>query len=280
MGSSDRIGDKTIADFGVQWNTYRDNEGFYGSQQLFADILGPLLSQDDIAGRDVADIGSGTGRIVRMLLNAGARRVVAVEPSAAFEVLVANLRPFQDQVKFVHGPGEALGHAESLDAVFSIGVLHHVPDPDPIVRTAHRSLKPGGRLVVWLYGKEGNRSYILLLSALRLLSKSAPHRLVAGLAWLLYGPLSAYIWLCRWLHLPLRAYMTEVIGKMSPEKRRLVIYDQLNPAYAKYYTRSEARDLLARNGFEEVALHHRHGYSWTVMGTKRGPRPEISKDGA
>jgi SAM-dependent methyltransferase len=270
VSASDQAGNKTISDFGVQWTRYRDNEGFYGSQELFADILGPLLPQQQIAGKDVADIGSGTGRIVRMLLNAGARRVVAVEPSDAFHVLVSNLRSHQEQVDFIHGPGEALPHIGTLDAVFSIGVLHHVPEPDPIVRTAHRALKPGGRLVVWLYGQEGNGAYIMLLRCLRLFAKSAPHWLVAGLAWVLYFPLAIYIRLCKWLPLPLRAYMTEVIGKMSAEKRRLVIYDQLNPAYAKYYTREEARALLVRNGFDEVALYHRHGYSWTVVGTKVG----------
>jgi hypothetical protein len=62
--------------------------------------------------------------------------------------------------------------------------------------------------------------------------------------------------------------MTEVIGRMSPPKRRLVIYDQLNPEYAKYYRREEAIALLADNGFKDVIAYHRHGYSWTVMGAK------------
>jgi hypothetical protein len=55
---------------------------------------------------------------------------------------------------------------------------------------------------------------------------------------------------------------------MPPDKRRLVIYDQLNPAYAKYYTQTEAEQLLARAGFSDVRTYHRHGYSWTVIGTK------------
>lgn len=46
-----------------------------------------------------------------------------------------------------------------------------------------------------------------------------------------------------------------------------MIYDQLNPAYAKYYRRDEARALLEDAGFQDVRLHHRHGYSWTVLGT-------------
>ncbi|MEE8515430.1 MAG: class I SAM-dependent methyltransferase, partial [Alphaproteobacteria bacterium] len=80
--------------------------------------------------------------------------------------------------------------------------------------------------------------------------------------------LAGYIFLCRHITLPTGGYMTEVIGKFSPDKRRLVIYDQLNPAYAKYYRKHEAMALLRDAGFKNIRIHHRHGYSWTVMGEK------------
>jgi ubiquinone/menaquinone biosynthesis C-methylase UbiE len=40
--------------------------------------------------------------------------------------------------------------------------------------------------------------------------------------------------------------MTEVIGRFSRHKRHLVIYDQLNPAYVKYYRQEETRQLFER----------------------------------
>jgi len=267
----DRIRAKTIADFGEQWTRYRDNDGFYGSQKLFEDIVSPLLAANAVAGKRVADIGSGTGRIVRMLLQAGAAHVTAVEPSTAFDVLATNLRDFENKVSLIRATGEMLPPSADFDFVFSIGVLHHVPDPNPIVRAAMQALKPDGQMVVWLYGKEGNGAYLFFLKGLRSVSKTAPHWFLVALTWLLYWPLSLYIVLSRWISLPLHGYMTEVIGKMSPKKRRLVIYDQLNPQYAKYYTRDEAIALLADNGFMDVKAHHRRGYSWTVTGTKRTP---------
>ena len=62
--------------------------------------------------------------------------------------------------------------------------------------------------------------------------------------------------------------MRSVLARFPRDKRRLVIYDQLNPAYAKYYREHEARALLSDAGFRNVRLHHRHGYSWTVIGEK------------
>jgi hypothetical protein len=59
-----------------------------------------------------------------------------------------------------------------------------------------------------------------------------------------------------------------VLAKFPAHVRRLTIYDQLNPAYAKYYTRSEAEALLVEAGFVDVKLYHRHGYSWTAVGTR------------
>ena len=122
--------------------------------------------------------------------------------------------------------------------------------------------------MVWLYGIEGNRFYPALATPLRAITKRLPHRVLVGLCWTVYPLLAAYVAACRVLPLPMRRYMTEHLGRFSRSKRVLTIYDQLNPAYAKYYTRDEALDLLRSGGFSNVQAFHRHGYSWTVVGTK------------
>jgi SAM-dependent methyltransferase len=267
-GMNDRVAERTVADFGQQWTAYRDNRGYYGSLEMWRDMFGPLLSPEDLAGRRVLDIGSGTGRIVAMLLAAGAAHVTAVEPSAAFEVLQENLAAQADRVTFLRLSGDAVPPDANADYVFSVGVLHHIPDPDPVVRAAYAALRPGGRMCVWVYGREGNGFYLALLTPLRALTKRLPHALLAALVRLIDVPLVAYVALCRALPLPLGRYMREVVGRLDPAKRRLTIYDQLNPAYAKYYRRDEATSLFARAGFERIAVHHRHGYSWSIVCTK------------
>jgi SAM-dependent methyltransferase len=260
--------EQCIADFGEQWQRYRENEGFYGSRDLFEDIFESILLPSEIDGQRVAEIGSGTGRIVNMIMECGAAEVLAVEPSEAYEVLCENVCKYGNRVQTLKVLGDELPPTGDLDMVFSIGVLHHIPDPAPVVRAAYRALRHSGRIAIWLYGKEGNRLYLSLALPMRVVTRRLPHFALAWLSWLLDLPLAAYIGLCKFLPLPLRGYMREVMARLEPAHRRLTIYDQLNPAYAKYYTRAEAEALLHQAGFVDLRVHHRHGYSWALVGTK------------
>jgi SAM-dependent methyltransferase len=261
---------KTIADFGEQWTKHRDNSGFYGSTDLFVDAFGAFVSLDQIRGKRVGDIGSGSGRIVNMLLAAGAAEVVAVEPSGAIEVLKENTKADKDRVTYVHGTGEKIAEAaRDLDYIVSYGVLHHITDPLPVARAAREALRPGGRFLAWLYGREGNGAYLAVAEPMRMITTRLPPAVLRGVARAMNRALDVYVPACERLPLPLAGYMNHVVAKLDREKRYLVVYDQLNPAYARYYREREARELFESAGFIDVKLHHRHGYSWTVVGTRK-----------
>ena len=143
----------TIAAFGSQWQHYREIDGYFGSLRLLEDILTPLVPLAELQGRYVAEIGSGSGRIVSMLIRAGACRVVALEPSAAFSVLQQNTREYAGRVTCLPLSGEQLPPSGDLDYVFSIGVLHHITDPLPVLRAAYAAMKPGGNSLPGFTGK-------------------------------------------------------------------------------------------------------------------------------
>jgi SAM-dependent methyltransferase len=258
---------RTIRDFGEQWNAFSKNEGFYGSAELFFDAF-PLVTTSDVEKAVVLDVGSGTGRIVRMLLSIGADHVIAVEPSSAFSVLQQNLQDCRERVTCLKRRCEDLELDREVDLVVSYGVFHHIPDPVPPLQAAFRCLKPGGKICVWLYGKEGNELYLACIRPLRLIATKLPHSMLQALCYGFDLTLGVYVFACRFVPLPMRGYMKEIVSHLSPEQRRLVIYDQLNPAYAKYYTGDEACELLRQGGFKDIQCCHRHGYSWTVAGTK------------
>ena len=153
--------------------------------------------------------------------------------------------------------------------MFSIGVLHHIPEPDPVVLAAFEALKPGGRMFVWLYGREGNRAYLAFALPLRALTKRLPVPVLGGIAYALDALLAPAVWLARrGIRVPLADYLRDVYGKLSAGDRRVVIVDQLKPSWALHYKRSDAHNPLARAGFTDIELRHRHGYSWSVLGRK------------
>jgi SAM-dependent methyltransferase len=260
---------KTIADFDDQWTRYTDNSGFYGSKELFADMVAPFLAPEDFRGKTVVDVGSGTGRIVNMLLASGAARVHAVEPGpGAFAALKQNTRSDQHRVEYLNVRGEDIPAGIAADLVVSIGVIHHIEDPAATMEACFRALRPGGKCLVWLYGKEGNEAYLRVVAPLRRITTRLPHPMLALLCRGLNQLLSLYILGAKSASLPSRDYILNVLAPMSKDKRYLVIYDQLNPTWAKYYSRQEAISLLEAAGFVDVRAYHRRGYSWTAIGTR------------
>ena len=132
----------------------------------------------------------------------------------------------------------------------------------------YAALRPGGSFLVWLYGHEGNELYLSVVGPVRRISTRIPDPLVTAVSYAINVLLSLYIPLCRYLPLPMRRHMLGAFAHYSWKERLVIIFDQLNPAYAKYYSEEEARDLLGRAGFENVKLFHRHGHSWAVRGRK------------
>ena len=118
------IEQRTIQDFGEQWNNFTDNEGYYGSKELFWDLFGKLIKKHEIVDKSVVEIGSGTGRIVNMLLDVGAKYVTAIEPSDAFDVLIKNIKKAdKDRVKCLKVTGDELEATGDVDFVFSVVAL-------------------------------------------------------------------------------------------------------------------------------------------------------------
>ena len=59
--------------------------------------------------------------------------------------------------------GEHLPYPDAtFDIVCSMGVLHHISNPTPLVDEIYRVLKPGGQLIVMLYHRYSWKNLVLL----------------------------------------------------------------------------------------------------------------------
>ncbi len=263
---SDKLGEQTIRDFGRQHQAYSKSGGYYVSTEILKDVLGPLMDISEFRDKDILDIGSGTGRWLRVFRQLDARSIAAVEPSPAIEVARKNTADL-DRITYHRVGGDKLPEGP-YDYVHSYGVIHHIPEPDPVIARAFEVLRPGGRLVIWLYGRENNGLYLAFTRALRLLTVPMPDKALDFLSALLTPGVRLYSRLCKILPLPLGGYMESFVDKVDDYTLKHVIFDQLDPHYAKYYRRSEAIDLVERAGFQDVRAYHRQEYSWTVVGTR------------
>lgn len=259
---------QTIQDFGDQWQIHGQVDAdHWSSREMFVDHFGELFDPEDIEGKVVAEVGSGSGRIVNMICSFGPAKCYAIEPSSGFEILKKNTRKHAGTVEYINKTGDEF-QLDGLDYVFSLGVIHHIKDPLDVVKNIHDSLKDGGAFLIWVYGYEGNEAYVIALRALSAITTRMSDSWLDRFSAALNYAIQPYVWLCRILPLPMRGYLLNVFGKCGWEQRKYIIFDQLNPAYAKYYKRAELGELLSAAGFSSFELFHRHGYSWTALARK------------
>ncbi len=167
------IGVKTIQDFGEQFTAYSDTSGYFASIEILQDVLGPLMDVSDFRGISVVDLGSGSGRWVKIFHELGAIQITVIEPSNAIEVCKRNNAGL-DNVTYYQTTGDKIPDG-TYDIVYSFGVIHHIPEPDPVMLRIFQILSPGGKAVIWLYGRENNSFYLILMNFLRTITVNISH---------------------------------------------------------------------------------------------------------
>jgi ubiquinone/menaquinone biosynthesis C-methylase UbiE len=111
-----------------------------------------LIPFGEVRGKDVLEIGCGSGVHARLLAQAGAR-LTAVDLTAT-AVAMTRRRLELDGLPgaVLEADAEALPFPDaSFDFVWSWGVLHHSADTDRALAEVARVLRPGGRLALMVY---------------------------------------------------------------------------------------------------------------------------------
>ena len=124
--------------------------------RLTADASGRPFSLfvdfDALEGKDVLDVGCGSGIATQLLAEAGAK-VTAVDLTEwAVATTSRRLAAFGLPGEVRQEDAEGLPFADaSFDLVFSWGVIHHSSDMDRALAELVRVLRPGGQLVLMVY---------------------------------------------------------------------------------------------------------------------------------
>jgi SAM-dependent methyltransferase len=143
--------------FGKQWNWFRhvqldSHNGGHESAETLWQTTG--WRAEDYKGRVLLDAGVGAGRFAEIAAANGAE-VVGIDLTDAVEAAYANVGA-HPRVHIVQADIFAMPFRDGVfDLAYSIGVLHHTPDPRAAFDRVARAVKKGGQLAIYVYSRYG-----------------------------------------------------------------------------------------------------------------------------
>jgi SAM-dependent methyltransferase/uncharacterized protein YbaR (Trm112 family) len=264
---------RTAEAFGYEWTRFSELAPRY--RQQFVDWIRPV-DPAFFRGRAVLEMGCGKGRHTALAAEFGARAVVALDLSSAVDAAFSNTRSLP-AVHIVQADINRPPVRQLFDYAFSIGVLHHLPDPEAGFRALVSRVTPGGTVSAWVYGREGNGWVVRLVSPVRNhVTSRLPHRLLDPLASALTVPLFLAT---RLVYRPMRGSRLARMLPYEPylgyiadfpfREQQHIVFDHLVAPIAFYLRRAEFAGWFERAGLLAVSIEHHNANSW--RGTGRVP---------
>ena len=275
---SSNLDQRTVDSFGDEWSRFDQDALPEEEERQHFDAYFRVLDWDALPkNARAADIGCGTGRWAKRVAPRVHQLTLVDASPAALEVARANLSD-HDNCEFVSASvGDLPLEDASLDLVYSLGVLHHVPDTAAAISACAQKLKPGAPLVLYLYYRFDNRplwfrgvwkaSDILRggISRLPARGKAAVCDLIAAGV---YFPLAKGAALAERLgadveNVPLSFYRNTSFYTMRTDSR-----DRFGTPLEQRFTQAEIRDMMERAGLRDIAFSEGAPY-WCAVGYRR-----------
>ena len=264
----------TAESFGWSWQQFSQDDMTYDEQ--FLAWIAPVRPEF-FAGKVVLEGGCGKGRHTQRIARWGARDVVAVDLGAAVEVAFAATRGLEN-AHIIQADIYRLPLGRMFDYAFSVGVLHHLPNPREGFKSLISRVKPGGYVSAWIYGAENNEWIVRVVNPLRRgftskisrrllfhLSK-IPTAILYGATKLIYRPLNSSertAPITR--HLFYDDYLNSIAG-FNWREQHLIVFDHLVAPTAFYIPREEFEEWWHDVNVTEVVIGWHNKNSWRGFG--------------
>jgi SAM-dependent methyltransferase len=222
------------------------------------------LRPPDWRGRSVLDVGSGMGANSFWPMSYGAREGVAVDINErSLEAARRTLAAFPG-VEVMRVSAYDLPFADRFDIAFAIGVIHYLEDPARALQKMVSAVKPGGPMLIWVYGSDDTRWVMLLLDPLR---RAPFSRLPIALVHHLSLCPTALLWLALRLGLRPIEYF-RLLARFRFAHLRSIVFDQMLPRIAHYWPRETVAALMAEAGLKDIRIALVNEMSWSAIGTR------------
>ncbi len=260
----------TAKNFGEQWLEFDAVNAHH--EQQFKDWIAPV-TPEFVRGRTVIEGGCGKGRHTRAIAAWGARDIIGVDLSVAVEAAYQNTRDLEN-AHVIQADIYRLPLKPVFDYGFSVGVLHHLPDPRAGFGSLVKSLKPGGAVSAWVYGRENNGWIVHLVNPLREhFTSKLPMRVLYLLAYL---PTLILYLAAKLIYAPLRntrlsrrlfyADYISYIARFPFREIHNIVHDHLTAPTAFYISRADFADWFTAANAHDVVIEWHNQNSWRGFG--------------
>ncbi|MBI4853940.1 MAG: methyltransferase domain-containing protein [Acidobacteria bacterium] len=264
---------ETALGFGYSWKAFSHIDPIY--EQQFLDWIKPV-NKEFFKDKLILDAGCGKGRHCWCSARFEAKEIIGIDLSEAVEVAFLNNRQSAN-VHIIQADIYNLPFPKQFDYIYSVGVLHHLPDPKGGFLSLIKVLNQGGAISAWVYGRENNWWIIYFLNPIRKnITSKMPRVLLQAFSWsltffILY-PLVKFIYRPINLLFPnLAKYLFYndylfYISKLNFRDIYSIVLDHLIAPTAFYLRQEEFEEWfkLAKLGKVEINWHNRN--SWKGLG--------------
>ena len=264
----------TAENFGWQWQHFTQTDELYAEQ--FRGWIAPI-EPEFFSGKLVLEGGCGKGRHTQLAARWGAKEVIGVDLSDAVETAFAATRDLPN-AHIIQADIYKLPLTARFDYAFSVGVLHHLPNPQRGFKSLASKVKPGGYLSAWVYGAENNEWITRWINPMRerftsrvdrgilLQLSKLPTAIVYLATKLVYGPLNRSNGGSRIAQRLFYNDYLSAISKFGWREQHTIVFDHLVAPTSHYISRAEFEEWWKDASATGVIIGWHNRNSWRGLG--------------
>lgn len=275
----ENVHDETVAGFGDEWSRFdqqrltpQEREEIF--EQYFRIFPWSSLPRDAVG----MDVGCGSGRWAEVVAPRVGRLHCVDPSSAALDVARRRLSGASNCQLHLASVADLPVADGSLDFLYSLGVLHHVPDTAAAVKACARKLKPGAPLLLYLYYAFDQRpAWFRSLWRASDLGRQVVSRLPFGaryaasqvLAASLYLPLARTAQMLELLGLEVANFPLASYRSRSFYVMRTDALDRFGTRLEQRFTRDQIASMMTAAGLERITFSDKMPF-WCALGYRAG----------